>query len=387
LTQEARTSAGAKSWRQRYRDIKTRWISNPAFQRWAAGFPLTRFIARRQARALFDLCAGFVYSQVLTAFVQLRISELLANGPLPLEDLARLTNLSLDATSRLMRAAASLGLARASAHDHYELGDLGASMLGNPSIAQFIAHHAMLYEDLSDPVALLRGEKSTRLSQFWPYASASPDQPSSSAIAKSQFEDYAPYSNLMAQSQQLISQDIVEACSFADRRCLLDVGGGEGRFAAQVALTYDHLDVRLFDLAPVSDRASRALQAQGLGGRVRCIAGNFLHDPLPAGADIISLVRIIHDHDDQSALIVLRAAYTALPRGGRLLIAEPMADTPGAEPIGDAYFGFYLLAMGRGRPRTMTELKLLLHKAGFHSIRPLPTRRPILVSALVAEKV
>ena len=29
-----------------------------------------------------------------------------------------------------------------------------------------------------------------------------------------------------------------------------------------------------------------------------------------------------------------------------------MAGTPGAEPIGDAYFGFYLLAMGSGRPRT-----------------------------------
>jgi demethylspheroidene O-methyltransferase len=41
------------------------------------------------------------------------------------------------------------------------------------------------------------------------------------------------------------------------------------------------------------------------------------------------------------------------PPGGTLLIAEPMAGTsPAPSRIGDAYFGFYLLAMGSGRPRS-----------------------------------
>ena len=61
----------ASGWRDSLIRLRTRVISNPRFQRWAAASPLTRFIARRQARALFDLCAGFVYSQVLAAFVQL----------------------------------------------------------------------------------------------------------------------------------------------------------------------------------------------------------------------------------------------------------------------------------------------------------------------------
>ena len=43
-------------------------------------FPLTRPIARRRARELFDLCAGFVYSQVLLACVRLRLFEILAEG-------------------------------------------------------------------------------------------------------------------------------------------------------------------------------------------------------------------------------------------------------------------------------------------------------------------
>jgi demethylspheroidene O-methyltransferase len=105
---------------------------------------------------------------------------------------------------------------------------------------------------------------------------------------------------------------------------------------------------------------------------------------LPTGADVAALVRVIHDHDDVTALAILRAAHRALPNGGTLLLAEPMAATAGAEPIGDAYFGFYLLAMGRGRARTADELAGLLRQAGFGRIRRRATRTPLLTSLLVA---
>ena len=374
----------ASGWRDSLIRLRTRIISNPRFQRWAAASPLTRFIARRQARALFDLCAGFVYSQVLAAFVQLRLCDHLADGPRSLEALARLTDLTPEAARRLLRAAASLGLVRSLPGERYALADLGASMIGNPSVAAFIAHHALLYDDLRDPVALLRGQTQTRLSQFWPYAS---DRPEAASNAPAQPEGYAGYSVLMAQSQALVAQDILDAWPMTRHRRLLDVGGGEGVFIAQVAASAPNLQLQLFDLPPVAARAQEALARRGLANRVDCIGGSFLHDPLPRGADIISLVRIIHDHDDESALALLRAVHAALPSGGTLLIAEPMAGTPGAEPIGDAYFGFYLLAMGRGRARRPEELKQLLEAAGFAQMRVLSTRRPLLAGAMVAKKL
>ena len=55
-----------------------RLLGNPRFQRWAASFPLTRPLARARARGLFDLCAGFVYSQVLLACVRLDLFDVLA---------------------------------------------------------------------------------------------------------------------------------------------------------------------------------------------------------------------------------------------------------------------------------------------------------------------
>jgi demethylspheroidene O-methyltransferase len=66
-----------------------------------------------------------------------------------------------------------------------------------------------------------------------------------------------------------------------------------------------------------------------------------------------------------------------------LLVAEPMAETRGAESVG-AYFELYLLAMGSGRPRSAAELTGLLRQAGFSRVRPLPTRQPMLVRVLAA---
>jgi demethylspheroidene O-methyltransferase len=82
----------------------------------------------------------------------------------------------------------------------------------------------------------------------------------------------------------------------------------------------------------------------------------------------------------------LAAARNAISPGGIVVIAEPMAATPGAEPIGDAYFGFYLLAMGRGRARTPARLANLLIEAGFEAPRLIPTRIPLQTRLMIARK-
>ncbi len=362
--------------RERWINWRNRLVADPRFQRAAAASPFTRFVARRRARALFDLCAGFVYSQILLACVRLRVFEVLAEGPSPLSQLATRLDLTPEATQRLLRAAAGLKLLRALPDDRFALDDLGASVLGNPSVAAFVEHHALLYDDLRDPVALLRGETRTRLSQFWPYAEGRSGDAEASAA----------YSALMAQSQQLIAEDVLDAYSFGKHSSLLDIGGGEGAFVAAVAARHPGLALQLLDLPPVAQRARDRLASQGLA-RVEVRAGSFV-DPPPAGvADLATLIRVLHDHDDAMALAALRAAYQALTPGGVLLVAEPMADTPGAEAIGEAYFGFYLLAMGSGRARRRAELTGMLQEAGFAEVRHLSSRRPMFASVMIGRRV
>ncbi|WP_264048784.1 acetylserotonin O-methyltransferase [Methylobacterium flocculans] len=368
-----------RGWRARWRAFRARTVADPRFQRWAAGFPLTRRIARANTRALFDLCAGFTYSQTLFACLRLDLFALLAEGPLPAGTLAGRMGLAPEAALRLLRAATALDLILALPDETFALADLGAALIGNPAIGRMVEHHALLYEDLRDPVALLRGEAGpTRLSGYWPYAGGDGRGLAADSVA--------PYSGLMAASQALIAEDILEAYPLGRHRCLLDVGGGEGAFLAAAGRAAPALDLMLFDLPAVAARAEAHLTAEGLGGRVRTVGGSFVRDALPAGADVLSLVRVVHDHDDAAVRIILRAAHAALASNGTLIVAEPMSGTRDAAPITDAYFGLYLLAMGSGRCRTVPELTALLREAGFTRIREAPTRRPLLTRVLVSSK-
>lgn len=374
----ARASAAAPLL-ERWLGLRDRLLTSPAFRRWAAAFPLTRPIARRRARALFDLCAGFVYAQVLLACVRLDVFAILHEGPQTEAALAERLGLTRDAALRLLAAAVALRLV-ARRGDRYALGPLGAAMVGNPGIAAMVEHHALLYADLADPVALLRGQESaTALKRYWAYAGRT-------APAAATDAEVARYSALMTASQALIAEEVLAAYPVRRHRCLLDVGGGEGAFLAAAGAAAPDLRLMLFDLPAVAERARARLEAMGLGRRAIVRGGDFLADPLPVGADIVSLVRVLHDHEDGAALALLRAVRRALPAGGMVLIAEPMAGTRGAEPIGDAYFGFYLLAMGQGRPRTAEALARLVRQAGFTGVRLVRTRTPMLVRVMTARR-
>uniref|UniRef100_A0AAN0MBB1 Methyltransferase n=1 Tax=Yoonia rhodophyticola TaxID=3137370 RepID=A0AAN0MBB1_9RHOB len=61
-----------------------------------------------------------------------------------------------------------------------------------------------------------------------------------------------------------------------------------------------------------------------MADRLTVLSGSFRDDPLPAGHDMISLVRVLYDHDDATVLSLLGAVFKALPVGGRLLVSEPM---------------------------------------------------------------
>jgi demethylspheroidene O-methyltransferase len=357
---------------------RDRTVASPRFRRWATAFPLTRPIARHRTRALFDLCAGFVYSQILLACVQLRLFDILAERPATAAALAPRLGLPVEAAERLLAAATALRLVARRGGGRYGLGPLGAAMVANPAITGMVMHHPMLYADLQDPVALLRsGRSETALAAYWSYASAGQAE----TLADAQVADYTA---LMAASQPLVSGEVLDAYRIGRHHRLMDVGGGDGSFLIAAGERAPKLKLTLFDLPPVAERARLRFDAAGLSARVEAVGGDFRNQALPRGADLISLVRIVHDHDDADALALLRAVRAALPAGGALLLAEPMADTPGAQAAGDAYFGFYLLAMGQGRPRTVPRLTDMLLQAGFDRVRLLPTRTPLLTRVLLA---
>lgn len=361
----------------KYRD---QLIASPRFQRWSLSNPLTRPIARRRARAALDLTAGFVYSQVLFSCLELKLFDCLSEGSLSLNELSARLDLSQASAARLLAAATSLDLVERRGLDKWGLGQIGAALIGNSSALALIRHQSMLYADLIDSVALLKGKKSATLADYWPYSA---DELTPSRLAA---EQIAPYSALMAASQPMLADEVLHSYDISRYGCLLDIGGGEGVFIAAAAKFAPDLSFKLFDLPAVAERARENIKRAQLSSHVDIFGGNFLRDKLPLGADIVTLIRIIHDHDDQSAISLLKNIRSSLEVGAKLLIVEAMSGVKGAEPL-DAYYGFYTLAMGRGMPRRVDEIKLLVKQSGFGACKLIHNALPTLTSILEATAI
>ena len=373
-------------WMDRAHAVVDRWMTSDALYRWSVANPLTRWVVRSRARKVFDLMAGFVYSQVLLACVRLRILETVAERPRTLEELAQATQLPVAGLQRLLQSALALQLLETRSRGRYGLGPLGAPVAGHAGIRAMVEHHAVLYQDMQDPVAMLGAQGNAgEMAQYWPYALDDAEKAAAAADAL-QAEKYARYSNLMSASQPFVVDEILASYRFDAHARVLDVGGGQGTFLSRLAKHAPHLDLTLFDLPEVATLARANFARQGLTERSSAVPGSFLKDALPQGADLVTLIRVAHDHPDADVRTVLAAIYAALPVGGTLLLAEPMAQEPGDAPLGDAYFHFYLLAMGAGRLRSASELMAMMGEAGFTHVEVVPNAMPLQTQILLGRK-
>lgn len=359
-------------WRCRWRLFRNRLLADSKFQRWAARTPLVRRIASKKALELHHLTAGFVYTQTLTAVVQSNLLAVLQGRIESTKSVAAMCGLTAPAAHTLLTAAQALKLTEEVSQGYWMVGELGASVLGNPGVADMVRHHTVLYRDLADPLALLKHRESTGLRDYWSYVPGGnhPD------------EGHREYSQLMSSSLALISDHILDSVPLQDYQSLIDVAGGTGHFARVVTRRHPHISASVLDLPEVVSEAKN----QFPNSDIRFVATDMFRSPLPQDVELFSLIRVLHDHDDEPVASLLSRLCRALKPGGHLLIAEPMAGTQGAEPIGDTYFSFYLWAMGSGRPRNAEELRAMCLAAGFSAVREFKTPIPALTRVLIAEK-
>lgn len=357
--------------------LRNKLLASRRFQSWAARFPLTRGLVRREGEALFDLMAGFCHSQILMALAELQIPEALLGKPLSVNEVADQTGVPLDRLQILLQGGASIGLLKLR-KGRVSLTRRGAAFATVPGLSAMVRHHRAFYRDLEDPVAFFRGETKTELAEVWPYVfgnATAIDPPTASA-----------YSDLMAQSQALVAEDTLRMVDLKGVTTLLDVGGGTGAFLAAVGRAHPKLNLHLFDLPAVAAAAQTRFEAEGLSNRTDISLGSFREDALPRGADAISLIRVLYDHSDDTVRALLANAFNALPPGGRIIISEPMSggDTPNKAT--DAYFALYTLAMRTGQTRSAAKITKLLQEAGFVDVKARAPLRAYVTSAVIAAK-
>ena len=316
-------------------------------------------------------------SQVLLALIEIEVLDHLAQGPATVEALAQTTRTQPDRLRVFLQAGAAMGLLKRKRGDRYGLARKGAALRGVPGLTDMILHHKALYQDLAAPKELLQGKTDTELAAFWPYVFAAPG-----------IEDGAAerYSDLMARSQRIVADDTLRRVSFAQADHIMDVGGGSGAFLAAVARAYPSVRLSLFDLPETQAAAQRFLASEGVADRITRIPGSFRDGALPDGADVITLIRVLYDHSDDTVRDLLAKVHAALPPGGRLVVSEPMSGGAKPDPITDVYFAIYTLAMGTGRTRSAAEIATLLREAGFTGVTTQTPIRSYVTRTLTAEK-
>lgn len=355
-----------------------RLAASPGFQKWAAAFPLTRRTTRREGEAMFDLVSGFVQTQCLAALVEFGTLDVLVDRPQSLARLASLARVPAPRMAVLLDAGIALGLL-AREGDAFQITVRGAALTAVPGLKDMIAHHAVLYRDLSDPARFFRGETETELARFWPYVfGEGADQDPETAHR---------YSRLMAESQALVASETLATVNLTRHSVLLDVGGGTGAFLDAALRVTPGLKGILFDLPQVSAAASERFAGSPLANRVEIRSGSFRDDSLPLGADAISLVRVLYDHADDTVSRLLNKVHSALQPGGMLLVSEPMKGQPAPSRAGDVYFPVYTLAMETGRTRRPAEIAEMVRSAGFAEVSHRKTRRPFITSVITARRL
>ncbi len=362
-----------------FSDIRNKIVASPKFQKWAGEMPLLNRFVRKDGERIYDLMAGFVYSQTLLALVELNVLSLLKLGSLDITELSRKVEIPPDRVLRLCQSAVAIGILETAGPHRFILSRLGAAIIGVPGLTDMIRHHRLFYEDLVDPVGLLKGNLDTQMSKFWPYVLG--DRKYNMDPHKVEI-----YSNLMRTSQKLVAEETLKLVSLSNSPNLLDIGGGNGAFIEEVGKKWPKVHFCLFDLPNVVADAEKQTKNRDSSIKINFIGGDFLTDDLPQGYRTISLIRVLYDHNDDVVTHLLGRIFDALPDDGQLIISEPMSGGKKPTRSGDSYFGFYTMAMTTGRPRSLNDHENFLLKAGFTNIKKLKGAKQFITQVITARK-
>ena len=159
---------------------------------------------------------------------------------------------------------------------------------------------------------------------------------------------------------------------FAGAARWLDVGGGDGTVMA--ALLREEPDLRgdVYNLPAVEPLVCARARAAEVDGRLGFRGGDFLAEPLPAGYDVLSFVRVLHDWPADVARSLLAKARDALAPGARIVVCEEFRD---ADRLAVQFFWTYFLIGVDACTSRLREVRWYidaLTPLGFRDLRVIP---------------
>lgn len=186
------------------------------------------------------------------------------------------------------------------------------------------------------------------------------------------------FNSFMQHSPEDQHAAVAEAYNFSDAHVVVDVGGGNGALLAAILSANPGLEGILFDQEGVVASAHEALG--DLAERCKIWQGDFF-DTIPAGGDVYTLSRILHDWNDEQCHRVLVNIHAAIKPGGRLLVIDRILDDEGNlfNPM-SFLSDMHMMALFPGaKERTLSEFSKLFNEAGFAEPKVIPTRSSLCI--------
>ena len=164
----------------------------------------------------------------------------------------------------------------------------------------------------------------------------------------------------------LRTEDLISAIGLKGVRRMLDLGGGPGTNA--IAMAKKGVKATIFDLPETIGIARRIIRQEQVKG-IRLIAGDFHHDSIGSGYDLILLSQIFHAFSSEENRGILRKCRGALNSGGRVAVQDfPITESRSFPPHSALFSVNMLVATDSGRCYTVKEMKGWLYETGFRNI-------------------
>ena len=255
-------------------------------------------------------------SRALYAAAELGVADVLASGATTSGEIAARIGTDAPTLRRLLRALVAQGVFEEETPDRFRLNPAGELLRRDAPGSQragvlFTAGDTRwrLWSDMLESVrtgqaATARAYGKTIFERFTENA-----------------EEAALFNQAMASYSAALSAPVISAYDFGAFNSIADVGGGTGRFLADILTTNPNAQGVLFDLADVLAGAPPLLEASGVTGRCKIVAGDFFVS-VSTGADAYILRAVLHDWDDARCIAILANCRKAMTSTATLLIVE-----------------------------------------------------------------
>ena len=322
---------------------------------------------------LIQMGVAIWQARAVYAAAELGIADLLANGPLEVEEIARQTGTHARSLFRLMRALASCGIVEETRPSQFTTTTLGDALRdGAPGAARAT-------------ILTIAGSWQWKAWDQFLHALRTGQSGVEAAFGKDLFGflsgepvHSARFNDAMVGMHGAVAPAVVSAYDFSRFRSLVDVGGGKGALLAEILKAHPQMTGVLFDLPDTEKHARDYIAASGLEARCAFCAGDFF-EHLPSGHDAFVLAHVLHDWTDDDAVAILRKCREALSAEGCLLVIEavlPDDNTPHHGKLMD----LLMLTVTGGVERSQSEFHQILAKSGFAlgCIHPTTTHQSII---------